>query len=132
MKHRGESAASQAGQRRRRGGCDEVLPLLRDPALAGQVLEASVSGGDRAGRPRRPARPRRPPRAGESLAILFKALDNERFSYDGRFYKIDDSHIVPRPSRKFRVFLGGTSDRTYELAAERGWAIVVPPLLPYA
>ena len=33
---------------------------------------------------------------------------------------------------KFRVFLGGTSDRTYELAAERGWAVVVPPLLPYA
>ncbi|MGI9110966.1 MAG: LLM class flavin-dependent oxidoreductase, partial [Gaiellaceae bacterium] len=24
------------------------------------------------------------------------------------------------------------SDRTYELAAERGWAVVVPPLLPYA
>ena len=68
----------------------------------------------------------------ESLDILFKALENERFSHDGRFYKIDDSHIVPRPSRKFRVFLGGTSDRTYELAAERGWAIVVPPLLPYA
>ena len=36
------------------------------------------------------------------------------------------------PDRKFRVFLGGTSDRTYELAAERGWAVVVPPLLPYA
>ncbi len=41
---------------------------------------------------------------------------------------------MPRPAddRKFRVFLGGTSDRTYELAAERGWAVVVPPLLPYA
>ncbi len=39
---------------------------------------------------------------------------------------------MPRPNRKFRVFLGGTSDRTYELAAERGWAVVVPPLLPYA
>ncbi|HYY76429.1 MAG TPA: LLM class flavin-dependent oxidoreductase [Gaiellaceae bacterium] len=68
----------------------------------------------------------------ESLDVLFKALENERFSYDGRFYKIEDSHIVPRPSRKFRVFAGGTSDRTYELAAERGWAVVVPPLLPYA
>ncbi len=68
----------------------------------------------------------------ESLDILFAALENERFSYDGRFYKVDDSHIVPRPRSKFRVFLGGTSDRTYELAAERGFAIVVPPLLPYA
>lgn len=68
----------------------------------------------------------------ESLEILFTALENERFSHDGAYYSIEDSHIVPRPERKFRVFLGGTSDRTYELAAERGWAVVVPPLLPYA
>jgi len=67
----------------------------------------------------------------ESLDILFAALGNEHFSYNGKHYKIDDSHIVPRPSRKFRVFLGGTSDRTYELAAQNGWAVAVPPLLPY-
>jgi alkanesulfonate monooxygenase SsuD/methylene tetrahydromethanopterin reductase-like flavin-dependent oxidoreductase (luciferase family) len=67
----------------------------------------------------------------ESLEILFKALENERFSHDGRFYRIAESHIVPRPDRKFRVFLGGTSDYTYQLAGERGWAMVVPPLLPY-
>ena len=68
----------------------------------------------------------------ESLDVLFTALENERFSHDGDYYKIDDSHVVPRPRGRFRVFLGGTSDRTYELAAERGWAVVVPPLLPYA
>jgi alkanesulfonate monooxygenase SsuD/methylene tetrahydromethanopterin reductase-like flavin-dependent oxidoreductase (luciferase family) len=68
----------------------------------------------------------------ESLEILFKALDNERFSYDGKHYTIDRAQIYPPAEQKFRVFLGGTSDRTYELAAERGWAIVVPPLLPYA
>ena len=57
----------------------------------------------------------------------------ERFSYDGKFYKIDDAHVVPRPiSSRFRIFLGGTSDKTYELAAERGWGVSVPPLLPYA
>ncbi len=68
----------------------------------------------------------------ESLEILFKALSEERFSHEGRYYTIDDSHVVPRPlSDRFRVFLGGTSDRTYELAAENGWAVVVPPLLPY-
>jgi alkanesulfonate monooxygenase SsuD/methylene tetrahydromethanopterin reductase-like flavin-dependent oxidoreductase (luciferase family) len=70
-------------------------------------------------------------RYGESLEILFKALENERFSHDGRYYQIAESHIVPRPDRKFRVFLGGTSDYTYQLAGERGWAMVVPPLLPY-
>jgi len=68
----------------------------------------------------------------ESVELLFTALENERFSYAGKHFQIEDSGIVPRPDRKFRVFLGGTSDRTYELAAERGWAVVVPPLLPYA
>jgi flavin-dependent trigonelline monooxygenase, oxygenase component len=69
----------------------------------------------------------------EGLEVLFTALENERFSYDGEHFKIDDSHIVPRPpeDRRFRVFLGGTSDRTYELAGQRGWTIAVPPLLPY-
>jgi alkanesulfonate monooxygenase SsuD/methylene tetrahydromethanopterin reductase-like flavin-dependent oxidoreductase (luciferase family) len=70
----------------------------------------------------------------EALEVLFLALENERFSYDGEHFQISDSHIVPRPpaDRRFRVFLGGTSDRTYELAGQRGWTIAVPPLLPYA
>lgn len=69
----------------------------------------------------------------EALKILIEALDKERFSYAGKYYKINDCHIVPRltAGRKFRIFLGGTSDSTYELAGERGYAMVVPPLLPY-
>jgi alkanesulfonate monooxygenase SsuD/methylene tetrahydromethanopterin reductase-like flavin-dependent oxidoreductase (luciferase family) len=69
----------------------------------------------------------------EALDVLFLALENERFSYSGKHYEIDDSHIVPRlpEGRKPRVFLGGTSDRTYEQAGERGWCVAVPPLLPY-
>jgi alkanesulfonate monooxygenase SsuD/methylene tetrahydromethanopterin reductase-like flavin-dependent oxidoreductase (luciferase family) len=70
----------------------------------------------------------------EALEVLFLALENERFSYEGEHFQIQDSHIVPRPpaDRRFRVFLGGTSDRTYELAGQRGWTVAVPPLLPYA
>jgi alkanesulfonate monooxygenase SsuD/methylene tetrahydromethanopterin reductase-like flavin-dependent oxidoreductase (luciferase family) len=69
----------------------------------------------------------------ESFRIVLDALSSERFSHDGTYYKVKDSHIVPRPNadRKFRIFLGGTSDSTYELAGERGFAMVVPPLLPY-
>jgi flavin-dependent trigonelline monooxygenase, oxygenase component len=120
-----------------------VLPYHNPTILASQIAQASIMFDGRyefgalrghgwiplkAGVPIEETRDRYE----ESLDILFEALENERFSYDGTFYKIDDSHIVPRPSRKFRVFAGGTSDRTYELAAERGWAVVVPPLLPYA
>ena len=72
------------------------------------------------------------PRYEEAMDVLIKALENERFSHSGEYFTIEDAGIVPPPTRKFRVFLGGTSDRTYELAAERGWAVVVPPLLPYA
>jgi flavin-dependent trigonelline monooxygenase, oxygenase component len=69
----------------------------------------------------------------EALKIVIDALEKERFSADGRYFKIKDGHIVPRPTpgRKFRIFFGGTSDSTYELAGERGYAMVVPPLLPY-
>jgi alkanesulfonate monooxygenase SsuD/methylene tetrahydromethanopterin reductase-like flavin-dependent oxidoreductase (luciferase family) len=68
----------------------------------------------------------------ESFELFFKALENERFSHEGRFYSVKDSHVVPPPPRrKLRIFVGGTSDYTYELAGRKGWAVAVPPLLPY-
>ena len=72
------------------------------------------------------------PRYEEAVDLLFKALAEERFSHHGTHFDVDDSHIHPFPRRKFRVYLGGTSDRTYELAAQNGWGVAVPPLLPYA
>jgi len=69
----------------------------------------------------------------ESLEILMRALDSggEPISYDGAFYKVRDARVIPPPTRRFRIFTGGTSDKTYVLAGTRGWGIVVPPLLPY-
>jgi alkanesulfonate monooxygenase SsuD/methylene tetrahydromethanopterin reductase-like flavin-dependent oxidoreductase (luciferase family) len=71
------------------------------------------------------------PRYEEAVDLLFEALANERFSHHGKYFDVDDTHIFPFPERTFRIFLGGTSDRTYELAAEHGWGVAVPPLLPY-
>ena len=71
------------------------------------------------------------PRYEEAVDLLFKALGNERFSHSGEYFEVADSHVVPFPTRKFRIFVGGTSDRTYEMAAEHGWGVAVPPLLPY-
>jgi alkanesulfonate monooxygenase SsuD/methylene tetrahydromethanopterin reductase-like flavin-dependent oxidoreductase (luciferase family) len=68
----------------------------------------------------------------ESFELFFKALENERFSHSGRFFEVDDSHVEPPPpQRNMRVFLGGTSDSTYELAGRKGYSVAVPPLLPY-
>jgi alkanesulfonate monooxygenase SsuD/methylene tetrahydromethanopterin reductase-like flavin-dependent oxidoreductase (luciferase family) len=33
----------------------------------------------------------------EALKIVLDALDKERFSYDGKYFTIKDSHIIPRP-----------------------------------
>ena len=119
-----------------------VLPYHNPAILASQIAAADILFGGRyefgalrghgwiplkAGVPLAETRDRYE----ESLEILFTALEQERFSYDGDFFKIDDSHVVPFPERKFRVYLGGTSDRTYTLAAEHGWGVAVPPLLPY-
>jgi len=68
----------------------------------------------------------------ESFELFFKALEHERFSHQGRFYRVEDSHIVPPPPRRrLRIFVGGTSDSTYELAGRKGYSVAVPPLLPY-
>jgi alkanesulfonate monooxygenase SsuD/methylene tetrahydromethanopterin reductase-like flavin-dependent oxidoreductase (luciferase family) len=71
------------------------------------------------------------PKYEEAVDLLLKALENERFSHEGTYFHVQDSHVVPFVDRKYRVYLGGTSDRTYTLAAERGWGVAVPPLLPY-
>jgi alkanesulfonate monooxygenase SsuD/methylene tetrahydromethanopterin reductase-like flavin-dependent oxidoreductase (luciferase family) len=72
------------------------------------------------------------PRYEEAVDLLLTALENERFSHEGEYFNVADSHVVPFVDKKYRVYLGGTSDRTYTLAAERGWGVAVPPLLPYA
>jgi alkanesulfonate monooxygenase SsuD/methylene tetrahydromethanopterin reductase-like flavin-dependent oxidoreductase (luciferase family) len=65
------------------------------------------------------------------LELLILALEHERRSSDGTSRKLQASPIVPHPPRRFRLFLGGINDQTYVLAGQRGWAIVVPPPLPY-
>jgi alkanesulfonate monooxygenase SsuD/methylene tetrahydromethanopterin reductase-like flavin-dependent oxidoreductase (luciferase family) len=120
-----------------------VLPYHNPTVLASRVAAAEILTGGRyefgVGRGHGWV----PPKAGvrlpdvkelydESFELFFQALENERFSHSGRFYEVDDSHIVPPPPKKLpRVFLGGTSDSTYELAGQKGYSVAVPPLLPY-
>ena len=62
------------------------------------------------------------PRYEEAVDLLLAALDNEEFSHHGEYFDVDHSHVVPFVSTPYRVYLGGTSDRTYTLAAERAGA----------
>jgi alkanesulfonate monooxygenase SsuD/methylene tetrahydromethanopterin reductase-like flavin-dependent oxidoreductase (luciferase family) len=68
----------------------------------------------------------------EALDLFVAGLHNDVVSHKGEYWEIDESHIVPFSGHKFRVILGGTSDKTYDLAAQHGWGVAVPPLLPYA
>jgi alkanesulfonate monooxygenase SsuD/methylene tetrahydromethanopterin reductase-like flavin-dependent oxidoreductase (luciferase family) len=121
-----------------------VLPYHNPTVLASRIAAAQILTGGRyefgVGRGHGWV----PPKAGvriedvralydESFELLFKALENERFSHEGRFYEVHDSHLAPPapPLDGARIFVGGTSDSTYQLAGERGWAVAVPPLLPY-
>jgi alkanesulfonate monooxygenase SsuD/methylene tetrahydromethanopterin reductase-like flavin-dependent oxidoreductase (luciferase family) len=121
-----------------------VLPYHNPTVLAARIAAADIVMGGRyefgVGRghgwvPMRAGVPysEMVERYDESLEILFTALEagEEPFSYDGKYYKIRDARMVPPATRRFRVFTGGTSDKTYVLAGTRGWGIVVPPLLPY-
>jgi alkanesulfonate monooxygenase SsuD/methylene tetrahydromethanopterin reductase-like flavin-dependent oxidoreductase (luciferase family) len=118
------------------------LPFHNPTVLASRIAAASILTGGRyefgVGR----GHGWGPPKAGvripdvrelyeETFEVFFKALENERFSHHGRFFEVDDSHLAPPPPPPTRIFLGGTSDATYELAGRRGWAVAVPPLLPY-
>jgi alkanesulfonate monooxygenase SsuD/methylene tetrahydromethanopterin reductase-like flavin-dependent oxidoreductase (luciferase family) len=119
------------------------LPFHNPTVLASRVAVAAILTGGRyefgVGR----GHGWGPPKAGvripdvrelyeETFEVFFKALENERFSHSGRFFDVHDSHIEPPPPPSLpRIFVGGTSDSTYELAGRRGWAVAVPPLLPY-
>ena len=122
-----------------------ILPLHNPAFLACQIAEMDLLTGGRyefgVGR----GHAWLPPKAGiplgetrgryeEAFDILIGLLESQDgFSYDGTYWQIRDARVVPRSrTEKFRLFTGGTSDRTYELAGEHGWGVVVPPLLPYA
>jgi alkanesulfonate monooxygenase SsuD/methylene tetrahydromethanopterin reductase-like flavin-dependent oxidoreductase (luciferase family) len=138
------AAAAQRTQRINFRTLVHVLPYHNPMVLASRIVHADTLTGGRyefgVGRghgwiPWRAGLPydEMVERYDESLEILFAALESggEPIDYDGKFFQIHDARIVPPPTRKFRVFTGGTSDKTYILAGTKGWGVVVPPLLPY-
>ncbi len=122
-----------------------TLPLENPQRLAGMIAEADILTNGRLeiglgrghawlyGLTNVPLEESRP-RYNEAIEILIKAFTEEKFSFEGEFYKFKDLSVVPKPVQKPhpKFYTGGTSDITYQMAGERGWGIFVPPLLPYA
>jgi alkanesulfonate monooxygenase SsuD/methylene tetrahydromethanopterin reductase-like flavin-dependent oxidoreductase (luciferase family) len=139
------TAAAQRTRRIRFRTALHTLPLENPLRLAGQIAEADILTHGRlecglgrghawlygpANVPLEESRPRYE----EAIEILIRAWTQNKFSFEGEFYKVKDVSVVPRPLQKPhpRLFTGGTSDVTYQMAGERGWGIFVPPLLPWS
>ncbi len=61
----------------------------------------------------------------ESLDIIELAWTRERFSYHGKYYKLNDVAVVPKPIQKPYppVYMVGTSGAAFERGARKGWAL---------
>jgi probable F420-dependent oxidoreductase len=114
---------------------DVVILPLRDPVLiaktvasldvlsGGRMIFGVGVGGDH---PAEYAAMRVPlaergARANESLEIVRGLWANERFSYAGRHYTLQDVGIAPRPLQpSLPIWVGGTSDAALRRAARYG------------
>jgi alkanesulfonate monooxygenase SsuD/methylene tetrahydromethanopterin reductase-like flavin-dependent oxidoreductase (luciferase family) len=138
------AAAAQRTSRIRFRVALHTIPLENPMRLAGQIAEADILTGGRLecglGRghawlygpcnvPLEESRPR----YDEAIEILTRAWTQERFSFEGKCFRVRDVSVVPKPVQKPHppLYTGGTSDITYQMAGERGWGIFVPPLLPW-
>ncbi len=63
----------------------------------------------------------------ESLAILQKAWTEERFSYSGKYFNVNDVSVVPKPVQKPhpKIYQVGTSAKWFTMAAQKEWGVVV-------
>ena len=138
------TAAAQRTLRIRFRTALHTLPLENPLRLAGMIAEADILTNGRLecglGRghawlygPHNVPLEESRPRYEEAIEILLRAWTQERFSFEGEYYRMQDVSVVPKPLQKPhpRLFTGGTSDATYQMAGERGWGIFVPPLLLY-
>jgi alkanesulfonate monooxygenase SsuD/methylene tetrahydromethanopterin reductase-like flavin-dependent oxidoreductase (luciferase family) len=138
------AAAAQRTRRIRFRTALHTLPLENPMRLAGMIAETDILTNGRLecglGRghawlfppsalPLEESRPR----YNEAIDILELAFTKEKFSYQGQCYKVKDVTVVPRPLQKPhpKFYTGGTSEITYQMAGEKGWGMLVPPLLPW-
>lgn len=66
----------------------------------------------------------------ESSEILTRALSGEKFTYDGKFWKIQEpTEIYPKPIQKPHppLYFAAISPSTYEIAAQKGVSLLRSP-----
>lgn len=73
-------------------------------------------------------------RFGEALDILVKAWSEDRFSYEGKHYTVNDLQVVPKPLQRPhpKIFQVGTSAKGFPRAVENDYGIVLGGPAPTA
>jgi alkanesulfonate monooxygenase SsuD/methylene tetrahydromethanopterin reductase-like flavin-dependent oxidoreductase (luciferase family) len=137
-------AAAQKTRRLRFRVALHTLPLANPMRLAGEIAAADIICGgrletglgrghawlfERSGVDLAESRGR----FDEAVEILLRAWTEDRFSYQGIYYRFTDLSVVPQPLQKPHppLYTGGTSLTTYQMAGRRGWGMFLPPLLPF-
>jgi len=62
----------------------------------------------------------------ESLEIIHKAWNNERFSHSGTYFSCDDLAVIPRPYQKPHppIWIAATTQDTFPLVGRMGFSVV--------
>jgi alkanesulfonate monooxygenase SsuD/methylene tetrahydromethanopterin reductase-like flavin-dependent oxidoreductase (luciferase family) len=121
-----------------------TLPLHNPMVLAGEIAQTDILTGGRLelgfGRghgwlypPLGIAMEESQGRYQESLDLLQLAWTEDRFTYHGRFFDVENVSVVPKPLQRPypKAYMTGTSGKNFELAAEKGWGIVCGGPAPY-
>jgi alkanesulfonate monooxygenase SsuD/methylene tetrahydromethanopterin reductase-like flavin-dependent oxidoreductase (luciferase family) len=63
----------------------------------------------------------------EAVEILLKSWTEDRFSFDGKYYKADNLQVVPKPLQKPHppIWQVGTSAKWVERAVRNGWGVAL-------
>ena len=128
-------ATFAAATSRARIASDVIILPLRDPVLiaktvasldvlsGGRMIFGVGVGGDHPDEYRAMRVPltERGSRANEMLEIVRGLFDNERFSYAGRHFTLDNVAIAPRPLQpRVPIWVGGSSEGALRRAARHG------------
>lgn len=63
----------------------------------------------------------------EALEILLQAWTSPKFSYEGRYYKIPEVSVFPKPLQRPHppIYLAGISSETLAFGAKRGFSLIL-------
>jgi alkanesulfonate monooxygenase SsuD/methylene tetrahydromethanopterin reductase-like flavin-dependent oxidoreductase (luciferase family) len=68
------------------------------------------------------------PKLFEMMEMLELAFTRDVFSYEGKHYRLPETHIAPRPVNGLpEIWVAGDNPLLHQLAARKGWTVMLTP-----